>query len=236
MSVSPLSHNSPDHPRVRVSQTEKMRAADPLRWDLRFLSLVGLIALAGCAHEQLSAPGLSARAGESLAGDTALFATVVRSVPRGPYHDVLVDPRLLKDDPNLVWVGPVDLVETDGHRVEARAFTIPSLDAQRLTGSDYRRCEQGPGGLDKVPDAATLARLNANPRRPLCIIQGVPRPGGPYFPPGGIDRRGSAPAGAYTVRTVTIDPGKYTVYDVVCVPRGAAWEVVEKAVLFEGWS
>ena len=215
-----------------------MGGANHCRVDPGFPMVVLLLLLlvAGGSHAQTTVSGASVDSGGSLAGDTALFATIIRSLPRAEYHDLMLDPRIIKDDPDIVWVHPgSDFLETDGANVDARAAVIRRLHAGRLSGPDYFACDRGPGGLIKA-DSAGLALLRRGPRRPLCITQGVPRPGGPYFPPGGVDRRGSAPAGAYTVRTVTIDPGKYTVYDVVCVRRGAGWEVVEKAVLFEGWS
>jgi hypothetical protein len=212
-----------------------MRIEAPLRACGVFLHLVGFALLSGCAAAQAVPPGPQGRA-RTLAGDTALFAAVLRSLPRAEYHDLAIDPRIIKDDPNVVFVHPgTDFMEPGGADVEARATVIAAFNASRLSGPDYRQCDRGPGGLSKA-DSATLAQITASNRRPYCVILGVPRPGGPYFPIGSIDRRAGAPAGAVTVRTVTIDPGEYTVYDIVAVPRGSRWDVVERTVLFQGWS
>lgn len=202
------------------------------------MPLLAAAVIAGCAAAQASEAAVAGQpqSAGGLAGDTSLLGAVLRSLPRKEYHDLEFDPRVVKDDPNLVFVHPPDdFVASDSATVESRAGLIPRLNGKRLVGYDYFHCSTGPGGLGRA-DSAGLARRQSL-RRPYCVIAGVPRQGGAYFPAGDIDRRSSAPRGAYTTRVITIDPGSHTVYDVVAAPgptRG--WTVVETVVLWRAYS
>jgi hypothetical protein len=198
--------------------------------------LAGKIVFA-CGPGAAQTAAASFPADTALAADTALFAAVVRSLPRAAYHDLAIDPRVVADLPSVVFIHPPgDFVLAAGPVVEARAAVIPRLRATRHTDDDYFACSRGPGGLTRADSAAMARAARLGPRRPMCVVAGIPRYGGAFFPPAGIDRRGSTPHGARTVRVVSIDPGQYTVYDVVAARRGGRWRVLEKVELFRGWS
>jgi len=173
----------------------------------------------------------------ALAADTALLMAVITSLPRRYYHQMQFDPRVIKDDPNAIYIhAPGDYVEVAGPVVEARATVIPRLNATRRAENDWFSCAHGPGGLGRA-DSAGLALRAHGPERPYCVVAGVPRKGGGYFPAGGIDERASAPAGAYTTRVATFDPGTDVVYDVTAIPLASGrWRVIESTVLYQSWS
>ena len=148
------------------------------------------------------------------------------------------DPRVIRDDPNAVMIHPSkDFEEAAGPVVKARAGLLPVLRATRLAGEHYFECARGPGGLGRAESAGLAMRAEAGIRHPYCVVAGVPRPGGPYFPAGRIDERPGVPAGAYTTRVVTMDPGHDIAYDIVAIPAGAGhWQVVKTVVLWQSWS
>jgi hypothetical protein len=156
---------------------------------IRVAAASGCLLLAvggGCARAQ-AVPGAPAvRADTSLAADTALLLAVLRALPRQTYHEMTFDPRVIKDDPNAVFIHPPrDFVLAEGPVVEARAAVIPRVNATRYLADDYFACSRGPGGLGRADSAGLAMRAERGPRRPYCVIAGIPRPGGSLLP----DRR-----------------------------------------------
>jgi hypothetical protein len=214
---------------------------ETMRHNWAFLVIVacalgGMLA-GGRATAQAPTPATVSPASGS-AADTSLLLAVLRSLPRRDYHEMRFDPRVIRDDPNAVMIHPSkDFVEAEGPIVGTRALVVPLLRATRYVGDDYFACAQGPGGLGRADSAGLAMRAEVGNRRPYCVVAGVPRPSGPYFPAGRIDQRADVPAGAYTTRVVTMDPGHDIAYDIVATPAGSGgWQVVKTVVLWQSWS
>lgn len=213
----------------------------------------GLFLSAALSITTLCSWGCAPAADRNLAGadigqaasvsDTAVVAAVVQAVRASRAHDspIRVDPRPLSNDPGVIEVNRLTVQDGPVEIVAGRTRLLRRLGAVQANAEEDFRCSGRYGtpavplpGAAPVPDS--IRRRN-DPclalGRFLSVILGVPRPGGPYFPPRSIDERGEGRLqGHWTVRMIQSDGGGFEVFDVVLSRQGGAWQVVEKRSLY----
>lgn len=146
-------------------------------------------------------------------------------------HAVRVDPRPLRtDDPDLTWVHEDDFVEADHPLSEHRRRVLRSLgiDTFDFPGDG---CLEGGGGLPAMD-----APLPPRPW-PRCLLIGLPRPGGAFYPAEGIGSRGAESDPRRTVRVIDTSSEGMFVRDVTAAPTpDGGWEIVDVVDLYRVFS
>ncbi len=180
--------------------------------------------------------------------DSTLLSTVLGVIRNEEGRAIRVDPRPLRADPRISYfVHAQDFEERDATVVEARTAVLSHHGTERFTFGNNDHCEVGRGGLAPPvdpDDTAAVARARAwRDVRPVCVLVGLPRPGGAYYPysgtfhRSGIDERARGIKRKWvSTRVITIRPGQTTVYDVVSARRGGRWRVLKVVKLDQTWS
>lgn len=164
------------------------------------------------------------------------FAALIRGIlasglSRTGRQPLRIDPRLLKDDPTTRRLEADALAPSDSVAVRERRALLRRFDIPEANAISDLECAFSQGLHVTGERPAFPARCEAMGDF-VTVIFGVPRPGGPYFPPD-VDEREESGQGSYTVRAIEVTSYSYYVFDVVLRPlQGSGWEVVEKKVLY----
>ena len=190
----------------------------------------------GCGAGAAPRPRLPTSLGLPRAdADSSLFFAILRSLPRETYHRLEADPRPLKADPSIGLPHRTELAEVAPAMLTSNRAAIERLGGKPIDAYADAHCQSGPGSLGEASADSSAANTDGDPR-PFCVVVGLPREGGAYFPPGQVDARGAAPANAVTSRVVVTTPSGQTGYDVVAVPTSGGWQVVDRVQLWREWS
>lgn len=220
-------------PRRSVSHRQldaMFRALKILHQPLLVLSLPLCIALFGCSLGA-SSGGVgddATRGGQSAeAADSAIFRALLVATLERRRVPVRVDPRPLRDDPNLADISAEALAQVPRAMIDRRRLVLDRLGIAAANAVRDREC-QSPVPVE--PADAPEACPSPEEGDYLSVIFGLPRPGGPYWPRLGIDEREPGlRRGQWTVRA----------FQLVMTPRGAVWSAVENVLENSegnGWS
>jgi hypothetical protein len=171
--------------------------------------------------------------GEVVAQDTRtedqrIFAAIVDVFSDSGQDTIVVDTKILQDRPDLLMP---DFV-TDSLLSSGRSEILSELGMPELLPG--HGCQLGGRGMPAWgEDPGGTLRQGGIPIVPHpCLLVGRARVGGPYYPPGDVDRRMEGPSSNWTVRVMRTGDGRHAVYDVVLTHRcNDGWEVIETVLL-----
>ncbi len=160
--------------------------------------------------------------------DQRIFATIVDGFSASGQDTIIVDTRILQDRPDLLMPDFLtDSLLSEGRSEILSELGIPELlpgHGCQLGGRGMPAWGEEPGGTPRQGGVPIVPHP--------CLLVGRARVGGPYYPPGGVDRRMEAPLSNRTVRVMRTGEGRHAVYDVVLTHRcDEGWKIIETVLL-----
>jgi hypothetical protein len=152
-----------------------------------------------------------------------------------------VDPRIFVSEGDITGASAIVLSAPNPGVVEERARVLERWGAIRSDAVEDFRCQGLGTPIPPSPEPRLPVPDSSRERFANCIakgsytslVLGIPRPGGPYYPPGGIDaREDGRRKGYWTVRVLSSSSVGFVGYDVVLAPDAGRWGVVEWRPLY----
>lgn len=193
------------------------------------LSLL-LICMTAC----VSASNVAMPRSDTLAADTALFATALRSMDRHPSERWLVDPRPLiaEFDPEEM-AGPGDLAPVEPHVLRAREATAKRLGTDITDAFQADECFMTGGLGPAPPPPGASAEWVRSYEKVMAKRERCKEMGDYVRVIMGIPRSSRQTSDRVIVRVQTTSSAGYVVTDVELAPAssGFGWVVTEKRIV-----